>query len=192
MGLPADTPRDQDLSDASADPQRRGFLIHTATALVGGVVAIVPLVAGLFTFLDPVRRASGGGKFIPVTTLDGLPEDGIPRQFPVIADRVDAWNRYPKEPIGAVYLIRRKGKPIEAFTATCPHAGCFIAYSAEKKYFQCPCHKSAFDVEGHRLLEISKVPPRNMDSLEVKTEGNHILVKFVNFYAGRPEKKAKA
>jgi hypothetical protein len=53
------------------------------------------LAAGLLTLLDPLRRKAGISGFVHVTSLSALPEDGTPRRFPVIADRVDAWNKFP-------------------------------------------------------------------------------------------------
>ena len=60
-------------------------------------------------FFDPLRRSRALGKLIPVAPLDAVPDDGIPHEFPVVAERVDAWNR-SLEPIGAVYLRRKAGE----------------------------------------------------------------------------------
>jgi menaquinol-cytochrome c reductase iron-sulfur subunit len=139
---------------------RRGFLAF----VIGTLVGAFPFLAGLAVLLDPLRRGDSQGKALRVTALDSLPDDGIPRQFPVIADRDDAWNRYQGEPIGAVYLVRNRGEErVRAFSATCPHLGCFVAYLAPKQRFECPCHKSSFDTSGQK---IGKVSPRNMDELE--------------------------
>ena len=107
-------------------------------AAVGLVVGIFPLGAGLLVFLDPLRgkkRApasvpDSGEGFLKIATLDAVPDDGVPRRFPVVADLTDAWNFSPGQPVGAVYLRREKGKKeVQVFHATCPHAGCSVTPS---------------------------------------------------------------
>ena len=149
----------------------------------------VPLASGLVVFLDPLRRGGANGKRIPVAPLDAVPDDGVPHEFPVIAERVDAWNR-SIEPIGAVYLRRQQGaKAIECLTATCPHAGCFVGYDSQSGTFKCPCHNSQFTVDG-AIIQPSP-SPRPMDTLECQVRGAAILVKFENFYSDRTEKVVK-
>ncbi|HTM53619.1 MAG TPA: Rieske 2Fe-2S domain-containing protein [Pirellulales bacterium] len=171
----------------SAPPakDRRGFL----AIVLGALVAIVPFASGLAVFLDPLRRNGRGGRFVRVTGSDAVPADGIPREFPVVTERVDAWNR-SVEPIGAVYLRRTsEDSAPECWSATCPHAGCFVAYDGETNSFKCPCHNSTFTVEG-QVIEPSP-SPRNMDTLECRMQGDEILVKFENFYTGKAEKIVK-
>jgi Rieske Fe-S protein len=173
-----------------ATVERRNFLMKTAAAVVGGIVGLFPFAVGLLSFADPLRkRSSGEGDgFLRIATLDSLPDDGVPRQFAVIADRTDAWNRYPNEAIGAIYLLRKKGteEPL-AFNAICPHAGCFVAYASGRNVFQCPCHNSAFQLNGD-IIQPSP-SPRKMDPLECKVEDvdgrKEIWVKFENFLPGR-------
>jgi nitrite reductase/ring-hydroxylating ferredoxin subunit len=169
---------------------RRGFMIQVGAWIVGGIVSLVPLASGLAVFLDPMRRRGTGDKLFRVTTLDAFPDDGIPRQFPIIAEHVDAWNR-SLEPVGAVYLRRNKGEATpECLTATCPHAGCFVNYDLQANTFKCPCHNSTFGVDGQIIPPSPS--PRAMDMLECEVKDQEILVKFQNFYTGKTEKVVKA
>jgi menaquinol-cytochrome c reductase iron-sulfur subunit len=175
----------------AADLERRGFLTRLGAVFCGGLIGLLPLASGLVVFLDPLRRRSAQGRSIRVATLDALPDNGTPAQFPVIADRTDAWNRYPAEPIGAVYL-RRSGEKIECFSAICPHAGCFVGFNAAAKQFRCPCHTSAFELDGTRIEPSPS--PRNMDTLELDDEKlaqGEIWVKYQNFLTGKPDKTPK-
>ena len=169
--------------------ERRGFMTKTAAVILGGLVALVPAATGLAVFLDPLRRKAKGATFIPVAPLGAVPDDGIPRQFPVVAEHIDAWNQ-STQPIGAVYLRRLPGeaKP-ECLTATCPHAGCFVAYDGATNTFKCPCHNSSFAVDG-AIIEPSP-SPRAMDTLPCEVEADEILVKFENFYTGKADKVIK-
>jgi len=183
-----------------ANPPRRKVLAAALAAIVGMIVGLFPVGAGMLVFLDPIlkRKKTGGsggvtGKpRIRVASLETIPEDGTPVQVPVIADLTDGWMREPNQPVGAVYL-RNNGGKIECLNAICPHAGCFVAYAADRKVFQCPCHNSSFDLVGKRLSEKSP-SPRDMDTLQVdpdKLVDHEVWVEYVNYYPGKPDKEEK-
>ena len=177
---------------------RRNVLAATLAVIVGAIIGILPLGAGALVFLDPIlrRKSSGGGEgdrrpLRRVATKDAIPADGTPVQVPVIADLEDAWNVEPNQPVGAVYL-RNAGGKIECFNAICPHAGCFVAYSAERKLFQCPCHTSSFELDGKRIEPSPS--PRDMDKLAVdeqKLAEGEVWVEFVNYYPGKEKQEPK-
>lgn len=169
---------------------RRGFCATTATIALGLAAYAVPAVTALLALLNPLRQKSQSGQFIRLASLAVLPEDGTPRKFPVIADRSDAWNRFPAEPIGAVYLRRLGPKQVQAFQVVCPHAGCFVSYDGPKNIFFCPCHNASFDLEGKRLDAVSP-SPRDLDSLDVELRNDaEVWVKFENFRTGTSQKIA--
>jgi nitrite reductase/ring-hydroxylating ferredoxin subunit len=171
------------------DANRRTFIAAVWAAVIGGIVAIVPAASALAVFLHPLRRQARGATFVRVTPIDALPDDGVPREFAIVAERVDAWNR-SLEPVGAVYLRRLPGaEQPECLSATCPHAGCFVAFDGTSETFKCPCHNSAFALDG-AIIQPSP-SPRAMDSLECKVDGGEVLVKFEDFYTGRADKVVK-
>lgn len=182
-------------SQPGTPEERRGFIAKVVAAAVGGVSLIVPAVTALLAYLNPVRQKSPGGEFYRLTALAALPEDGTPRRFPVITDRVDAWNRYPREPIGAVWLRRtgEKDNPVAAFQVVCPHAGCIITLDTtpDGVRFFCPCHVAGFDLEGQRTDRPSP-SPRDMDALEVEIRDGEVWVKFENFILGTSQKIAES
>jgi menaquinol-cytochrome c reductase iron-sulfur subunit len=167
---------------------RRNFFKGALAVVVGGIVGLVPALAGLMVLLDPLRRQAAAGAAVRVTTLDALPQDGVPRKFPVLANRSDAWNRYTNVPVGAVYLRRTSADQVEALNVVCPHAGCFVDFMPENGRFLCPCHNSSFTAEG-KIASPSSPSPRALDSLpvEVRKDGE-IWVVFQNFKAGQKEK----
>lgn len=169
------------------DPARRNFFAEGASVVIGGVISLVPVVAGARVLLDPLRRKSKAGAATRVTSLDALPPDGVPRKFPVIATRTDAWNK-STAPIGAVYLRRSPEGVVTALNVACPHAGCFVDYVAEKSSYLCPCHNSTFKPDG-AVSDAKSPSARALDSLEVEVRGGkEIWVKFQNFRAGHAEK----
>lgn len=188
-------------SPAPEQPPRRNVLAAILATIIGGIVSLFPLGAGALLFLDPIfksknrRQSTGGseskGRLLRVADKDAIPADGTPVQVPVIADLEDAWNLEPNQPVGAVYLRNEEGK-IKCFNAICPHAGCFVAYSAERKVFQCPCHTSAFELDGQRIMPSPS--PRDMDALAVdeqKLEEGEVWVEFVNYYPGKEKQEPK-
>ena len=162
---------------------RRNFLKKALAISAGLIVVLIPSAAGLSVLFDPLRRKSSKSEFIPVTNLDALPDDDLPHVFQVIADRRDAWNLYPAQRIGAVYLRRSKDK-VTALNVVCPHLGCFVD-AAPDGSFKCPCHNSSFHKDG--VLVEGSVSPRGLDELEVDQQSlktGIVKVRFQNFQAG--------
>jgi len=155
----------------------------------------VPTMAGVVAFLNPLRQKSQGGQFMRLASLDAIPEDGTPLKVSVIADRADAWSRFPRESIGAVFLSRTAGQPggkVTALQVICPHAGCSINFDASGRKYFCPCHAASFDLAGIRT-DATSPSPRNMDSLEVEVrDKNEVWVKFQTFGVGTAKKVAQA
>jgi menaquinol-cytochrome c reductase iron-sulfur subunit len=165
--------------------------------LSGGLAMLAPIGAGVWSFLSPLFRKAESPQ-VRVALLDQVPDDGKPYFFPVVTDRQDAWTRYQAQKVGAVYLTRQPGEeqPV-AFTAKCPHAGCAVGYAAEEQKFKCPCHTSAFHLDGSRVNGDEEVAPRDMDTLAVELNPidagdgqvvTEVLVTFVDYKTGHSEK----
>ena len=187
-----------DQENPSTEKQgRRSFLTVSITILSGAVAMLTPLAVGIVTFLSPLFRRSQPPE-VRIALLNQVNPDGRPQLFPVCTDREDAWNRYPAQKIGAVYLIRLEGSDVPvAFTAKCPHAGCYIGYTAGDEYFRCPCHTSNFNLDGSRSKGDAEVSPRDMDELPVKLkkikdqdgqEVTEVWVEFIDYQTGKKEK----
>jgi menaquinol-cytochrome c reductase iron-sulfur subunit len=169
---------------------RRDFFKKAAAVVVGGAVVGVPVAAGVNLLLDPLGGGpAGDAPFLPVAPLDAVPADGSPMQFPVKADRTDAWNKFRNVPVGAVFL-KRAGDTVKAFNVVCPHAGCFVQPKSDGS-FLCPCHNSGFHPDGS--LAPNSVSPRGLDELEVKLDGppgqQVVTVKFQNFHPATSKKQ---
>src|SRR5439155_15359795 len=166
--------------------RRRDFFKQALALILGAFASLAPLASGLLVFFDPLRRKLAASEFVPVASLKALPEDGSPRKFSVIASRVDAWNKSPQTPIGAVYLRRTGEKAVQALNVVCPHAGCFVDLADEG--YSCPCHNSTFALTG-QISSPSSPAPRGLDDLEVQIrKQTEVWVKFQNFRAGEAAK----
>ena len=168
--------------------RRRGFFAKALALLLGAAAYTVPAAAAVVAFFQPLRQKGQAGQFLRVTSLEMLPDDGTPRKFPVLMDHSDGWNRFPHDPVGAVYLRRGQDGNPQAIQVVCPHAGCPVEYDASNHSFLCPCHSGRFDLRGKRLGATSP-SPRNLDTLEVEVRnGSEVWVKFQSFRTGVPQK----
>lgn len=167
---------------------RRGFMTKAAALVVGGLITVVAPIAGLFTFLDPLRRKAEARGLVRVAAMGSLPSNGEPRKLPVLDTLIDAWNRTENVPIGSVYVQKTGKDTVRVLNAVCPHLGCSVGYNAAKHGYFCPCHKSSFSLDG-KILDPKSPSPRGMDELEaeVKADGE-IWVKFQNFRKGSVDK----
>ena len=148
-------------------PTRRSFLgiVTKLMALAVTSVLAIPAVGYVLTPLFKRKEEQGG--FVTLARLSDL-EPGVPRVFPVVQGRKDAWVSYPPEPVGSVWLVRNSkdsSTQVVAFTAECPHLACAITLSDDHRGFFCPCHVSSFRLDGAR---INGAAPRDMDPLEVE------------------------
>jgi len=53
---------------SNGDPRRR-FFQSAVAAVIGGLVALVPIVSGMVVFLDPLRRRSKSRKMLVDPTI---------------------------------------------------------------------------------------------------------------------------
>jgi menaquinol-cytochrome c reductase iron-sulfur subunit len=166
---------------------RRDFY-RVGTVLLSGLIGLVLTVPGVAYIISPLRKGTKDEEGLESLTRLSQLKVGEPRAFAIIADSQDAWVRYPKEPVGSVWLIRQADGSVTAFTAECPHLGCAVGLAADGKTFLCPCHTSAFDFQGKPL---NQIPPRPMDGLEVKLSADPdpiVQVKFERFRTASEEK----
>src|SRR2546423_558166 len=101
-------------NNQSQTAERRDFLKKALALVIGAITSVFPFLASLTVILDPLRRRPESGDFVRVAFLGALSEDGMPRKFSVVADRIDAWNKFPQTAIGAVYLRRTDDTKVEA------------------------------------------------------------------------------
>jgi menaquinol-cytochrome c reductase iron-sulfur subunit len=158
--------------------ERRYFLKVVAGCASAGLagIALVPAVA--FVSEPGQAQPKGEGDWTRLIRLDAL-EVGKPTRIAVVGAEIDAWVRAPDRRLGMVWLIRDDLTRIRAFSAVCPHLGCAI--ELDNTQFSCPCHDSAFSLNGERRTGPS---PRGLDPLEVRIADEWVSVKYVRFRQG--------
>lgn len=166
------------MGNDSAD--RRKFL-KTATVAIGGVIGAVtafPLVRYLFY---PVGKkvVKSSGEPVDVMSVKDLPEDGAPVRVQINAREVrDGWATARDVPLGAAFVRKAKGGKITVLSSVCPHLGCAIDYDDSEKKYLCPCHKSAFGLDGAKETGPSK---RGLDELPHQQKDGRLLVTWVRY-----------
>lgn len=74
---------------------------------------------------------------------------------------------------GRFYLARLEDGGFLALSRACTHLGCTVPWVAEEGRFVCPCHASAFTIEGEVL---SPPAPRPLDLFPVRIENRVVKV----------------
>ena len=161
---------------------RRGAL-KTIAALSGAAGCAALAVPTVRFVVAPALGGAGAGRWIKTVAADSLLE-GEPKRVALVADHRDAWTLERDVELGTAWLLR-KGNEITAWSTVCPHLGCAVDKSPTGG-FNCPCHDSAFDVDGRRLTGPS---PRGLDTLPTKLEDGFVHVEFQRFRQGTPEKE---
>jgi menaquinol-cytochrome c reductase iron-sulfur subunit len=166
------------------DEGRRTFLKLGVHSLGAGVAAVTagPAIAYLAYPLSH-DTTTGAHGFITAGRLERFKE-GQPVKVDLLSDKVDGWNRIEQVKIGSAWVVNTGGKLI-AYSSVCPHLGCAIDYESASQKFKCPCHRSAYGVDG----KIEEGPaPRAMDELEVKEENGLLAIRYLRFKQGVPDK----
>lgn len=136
---------------------RRSFINRLWLGL--GIVAAAEAVALVATYFKPRKsRAAPAeqGEVLVAGAVDSF-EPGS----------VTAFVR------GRFYLARLDNGGFLALSRSCTHLGCTVPWLSEENRFVCPCHSSAFDINGDVL---EPPAPRAMDLFEVTIENNVVSV----------------
>jgi menaquinol-cytochrome c reductase iron-sulfur subunit len=171
---------------AEPPPERRSFL-KLVTAGLGALTAGLAVIPGLGFLAAPGGRAgTGGGNSLRVAGERDV-KPNRPLRVTAVGSHDDAWLRLDKVTLGSCWLVRAaEDGPIRAFSTVCPHLGCGVDYDETAGKFNCPCHTSAFDLEGRCL---SGPSPRGLDELETHIEGRDVLVRYQRFRVGTAKRE---
>jgi len=145
--------------DSTTNPvqSRREFLDKLWKGL--GIVAVVQFVAVFFGFLFSGKSES---------------ETQKPKQ---LFDAGDI-NSFQKKSVtifrgGRFYLVRLADDGFLALSLRCTHLGCSINWEEDKQRFICPCHASAFEINGN----VQNPPaPSALDYFPVVIQNGKVMV----------------
>lgn len=133
---------------------RRSFM---RWAMLGGLAVAGAEFSLVFVRFFWPNRTEAFGSEILAGTLADLPAVGDPPR---------------RNNAGRFYLMHNEDGLL-AFYWKCTHLGCTVPWSSDLGFFRCPCHGSEFDRHG---VVIGGPAPRPMDIMEVKIDGNNVIV----------------
>jgi menaquinol-cytochrome c reductase iron-sulfur subunit len=149
-------------------PTRRSFhllAIYGIWAVIGLMMAIPALVYLLF---PPKTRKDD--EWVEVADLTSLPVN-TPEEIVFRRNRVDGWKVISEKT--TAWVVKKSDSDVVAFGAQCTHLGCAYHWDENHKYFLCPCHTSAFSVDGKVLTGPA---PRPLDRYAVKRNGSKLML----------------
>jgi len=98
-------------------------------------------------------------------------EEGVPQEVVYYRTRVDGWKATKEKT--TTWVVKNSPRSAIAFSPQCPHLGCIYHWEDERGAFKCPCHASAFDIDGKVLAGPA---PRPLDRYVSRVEGGKLLI----------------
>src|ERR1700719_625547 len=161
---------------AEPSPQNRRSFLGALVAL-GSVFIVALLSVPLIRFASfPLIRRTTDLKNSPVGSLSEFKSLTEPAMRTVQIEQIDGWRKTISEKV--VYITKDQQNQLRVLTSICPHLGCTVPWSKEKKQFICPCHGGTFSADGSRVSGPSQ---RGMDTLETSVQDGQLLVRFQYF-----------
>lgn len=140
---------------------RRDFLMWVAAGSIS-VTGLFALRTLGFVVMPPARSIEGKTKIGPlaVASVDEL-RPGEPK----LVEYGDDF----------VFLVRTGSDPsgVIALNAACPHVQCKLHFNEQLKRYECPCHASAFSIEGKKLFGPA---PRDMVAAVYEIQDGKVVV----------------
>jgi menaquinol-cytochrome c reductase iron-sulfur subunit len=181
VGTSAPTPATPPRNPAVGDDSRRDFLKTVGVGGIGlGLAAVAGAPAVAFVGYPLTHTTVTGASGLIQVGKASRFKAGPPVKVDVFADKRDAWNRVVKVKVGSAWILR-DGEKLHAYSSVCPHLGCAVDYEPEGPRFGCPCHHSAFSLDG----KVQGGPaPRGMDALELEEKDGVVSVRYERFRQG--------
>jgi menaquinol-cytochrome c reductase iron-sulfur subunit len=151
-----------------AESSRRRFYLSFIYGLGGimGAVMAVPAVA--YLLLPPRLRKQQD--FVEAGNIAQLPPKQ-PVEMIFRQTRTDGWKVTTEK--RTAWVVNLPGEGVVAFGPQCTHLGCAYHWEAAQGQFFCPCHNSAFSVDGKVLAGPA---PRPLDRYETKVDNQKLFL----------------
>lgn len=147
---------------------RRTFHLSFIYGLWGLITAALSVPAVAYLLFPPKRRQNAD--FVEAADLTQLalkqPEEVVFRR-----NKVDGWKISSEK--DTAWVVRLSESEVVAFAPQCTHLGCAYHWDERRDHFVCPCHTSAFSIDGRVLTGPA---PRALDRYETKVEGGKLLL----------------
>lgn len=147
-------------------PDRRTFsLLAGFWSLIGAALSL-PAVAYLFSAPKSRKQAD----WIDAGDISKLPLNQ-PEEVVFRRNRADGWKVTSEK--NTAWVIRTGDQDVIALAPQCTHLGCAYHWAEQTREFVCPCHTSAFSMDGKVLTGPA---PRPLDRYDIKVENNRLMI----------------
>jgi menaquinol-cytochrome c reductase iron-sulfur subunit len=174
----------QNPTTVEPSPQNRrsflGALVALGSVFVGALLSVPLIRFAIF----PIIRRTTDLKSSRVGSLREFSSLTEPTLRTIQIEQIDGWRKTVSEKV--VYITKDQQNQLRVLTSICPHLGCTVPWSKEKKQFICPCHGGTFSADGSRVSGPSQ---RGMDTLETSVQDGQLLVRFQYFRQLVPDKE---
>ena len=151
------------------EPTRRHFYylsaIYGLGAIIGGMLAVPAFV---YLFFPP--RAKKSQQWVDAADLTQI-QVNSPQEVSFRRTKVDGWKVSSERT--TAWVVKTADDKAVAFAPQCTHLGCAYHWDEPSKTFVCPCHTSAFSIDGKVL---GGPAPRPLDRYEIKIEANRLQI----------------
>jgi Rieske Fe-S protein len=120
---------------------RRSFL---AKLVAAGAALIGAAMAGLAGAVAMPRATGATRRWRAAASMFDLPPTG-PLVATLTERHADGWHETRKS---TVVFLDKEGDGYRAFSATCTHLGCRVAWNPAESHYKCPCHGGTFSRDG--------------------------------------------
>ena len=188
---------DEEITPTTTEPScaseadRRSFMARALIGVAGALTAAAaagPLGMLLNPLLKPSPARAATWRF--VGRVAHFRQGAESERVMLKADVQDGWATRRNTPLGPVLVRRTTQDTFKVFSGVCPHLGCSVGVDKGKNRFICPCHKSAFALDGERLElgGAANPSPRSLDPLNWRIVDGKLEVEWVRYETGVAER----
>ncbi len=156
--------------DGPALTDRRTWLVRTIGVIAAAVGATLGVVGGGAAVAPAL--ATTRERWLPAGRMRDLTA-GVPTPVTVRVVREDGYAETVDHDV--VFMIKSESGDVRAFSSTCTHLGCRVAYDRQTNLFACPCHGGRYATDGS---VVAGPPPRPLRTVEVRAEDGKVLVRL--------------
>lgn len=147
---------------------RRSFY----SAMIGGLGtvmgAVLAIPAAAYLLMRP--KSPPKSQWVDAADLNSL-QVGKPEEVVFRRSRVDGWRVLNEK--ATAWVVRTDDKTVVAYSPSCTHLGCAYHWDDATKNFVCPCHTSAFSIDGKVLTGPA---PRPLDRFVTRVDNGKLLI----------------
>jgi menaquinol-cytochrome c reductase iron-sulfur subunit len=147
---------------------RRSFFPLLINVLGAAMASVVAFPAAAYLLLKP--KSGESEDLVEIADVAQL-RPGEPEEVVYFRTRVDGWKRVREK--ATAWVVKKDEESVTAFAPQCTHLGCAFHWESDHQSFVCPCHSSAFGLDGEVLAGPA---PRPLDRYASRIDRGRLLI----------------